>query len=190
MVGAPNSTTARHRYLIDAKASRFTIQAFAGGLLSALGHDPKFEPRDFTGEVVFDPDAPDQAALTMRMSAPSLTLVDDVSDDDRRSIERTMHHDVLEEATFPEIMYRCPKAAARRKSGQFEVALNGELTLHGVTRPQTIIATLSATDTTVRAVGKFTVLQSNFGIKPVSVAGSMLKVKDQLTCSFDITARR
>jgi len=178
-------------YIIDPEASRFTVQAFAGGMLSAIGHDPTFIARDFNGEVGFDADAPDEASLIMTMRAASLTLVDDLSAGDRRTIERTMHDDVLEDARFPEIVYRCPKAAARPLgAGQIEVQLNGELTLHGVTRPQRITAKLSATGSLLRASGEFTVRQSDYGIKPVSVAGSMLKVKDELKCAFDIAARR
>ena len=96
--------SARPRYIIDPEVSRFTVQAFAGGMLSALGHNPKFVARDFTGEVSFDLDAPEEASLRMTMPAASLTLVDDVSDSDRRTIERTMHEQVLEDSRFPEII--------------------------------------------------------------------------------------
>jgi polyisoprenoid-binding protein YceI len=187
----PSPSSDRSRYVIDPTASRFTVQAFSAGMLSPFGHDPKFVARDFTGDVSFDPDSPSEASLTMTMRGASLTLVDDVSAHDRRTIERTMHEDVLEDATYPEIAYRCPNATARPIGpSQLEVALHGELSLHGVTRPQPIIAKLSATNTVVRAVGEFTVRQTDYGIKPVSVAGSMLKVKNELKCSFDITARR
>jgi len=119
--------SARPRYIIDPEVSRFTVQAFAGGMLSALGHNPKFVARDFTGEVSFDLDAPEEASLRMTMPAASLTLVDDVSDSDRRTIERTMHEQVLEDSRFPEIIYDCASAAARPiGSGQFKVALNGQ----------------------------------------------------------------
>ena len=183
--------SARPRYIIDPEVSRFTVQAFAGGMLSALGHNPKFVARDFTGEVSFDLDAPEEASLRMTMPAASLTLVDDVSDSDRRTIERTMHEQVLEDSRFPEIIYDCASAAARPiGSGQFKVALNGQLTLHGVTFPQAITATLSATDSLLRASGEFTVRQTDYNVKPVTIAGSMLKVKDELKCTFDISARR
>ena len=43
---------------------------------------------------------------------------------------------------------------------------------------------------TFRAFGSFSVLQTSYGIKLVSVAGGVLKVKDELKCSFDIAARR
>jgi hypothetical protein len=42
----------------------------------------------------------------------------------------------------------------------------------------------------LRAHGEFTVLQSVHGIKPVSVAGGAIKLKDELKCCFDIVARK
>jgi hypothetical protein len=42
----------------------------------------------------------------------------------------------------------------------------------------------------LRASGDFTLSQSDFGIKPVSVAGGALKLKDELKFSFEIVARK
>ena len=42
----------------------------------------------------------------------------------------------------------------------------------------------------LRANGEFTSAQSNYGIKPVSVAGGTLKLKDELKFCFDIVARK
>ena len=46
--------TAVSQYLLDKGASRFTVRAFAGGMLSAMGHNPTIAVRDFTGEVNVD----------------------------------------------------------------------------------------------------------------------------------------
>ncbi len=42
----------------------------------------------------------------------------------------------------------------------------------------------------LRANGSFAVLQSDYRIQPVSVAGGTLKLKDELKFEFDIAARR
>ena len=34
-------------YIVDAKASKFTVQAFATGILSAVGHNPTLGIRNF-----------------------------------------------------------------------------------------------------------------------------------------------
>jgi len=64
----------------------------------------------------------------------------------------------------------------------------GEITLHGVSQQLTIPAQLEFGDKLLRAKGAFTLKQSSFGIKPVSVAGGTIKVKDGLKFTFDIVA--
>ena len=189
--GNPSDTAPFPRYVVDPRVSKFIVQAFSGGMLSALGHDPKFVARDFSGEVVFDANQPDSASMMLTIRPASFALMDDVSERDRATILRTMHDEVLESSTFTEIAYRCPKAKTRPLGpGQSEVTLDGELTLHGVTRRQAIAAKFNASGPTLRAFGEFTVRQSEYDIKPVTVAASMLKVKDELKCSFDIVAHR
>jgi hypothetical protein len=62
--------------------------------------------------------------------------------------------------------------------------------LRGTTRNQTIAARIAVFDDMLRASGEFTLIQSDFGIKPISVAGGALKVKDELKLSFEMVARR
>jgi polyisoprenoid-binding protein YceI len=178
------------RYVIDPRASRVTVQAFAGGMLGALGHDPTFAARRFTGEVVFDPATPDAASLTLTIKAIALELIDDVSASDRRTIERVLHEEVLASSTFPEIVYRASSAVVTPKgAGQYQVDLAGELTLHGLTRREPVSAHAMISQTMLRAHGELTISQRAFGIHQVSVGGSMLKVKDALSGKFDIVAR-
>ena len=42
----------------------------------------------------------------------------------------------------------------------------------------------------LRASGDFTLKQSDYQIKPVSVAGGALKMKDELKFSFEMVARK
>jgi polyisoprenoid-binding protein YceI len=70
------------------------------------------------------------------------------------------------------------------------VALNGELTLDGVTSPLPISARVVISGDTVRASGEFAVLQSEFDIAPVKVAGGALKLKDEVKLAFDLVARK
>jgi hypothetical protein len=45
------------------------------------------------------------------------------------------------------------------------------------------------TDGELRAKGEFPIRQTDYKIKPVSVAGGTLKVKNEVKCTFDIVAR-
>jgi polyisoprenoid-binding protein YceI len=63
--------------------------------------------------------------------------------------------------------------------------VDGDLSLHGVTKPVVF---------TVRRAGESysghaTLKQTDFGIKPISVGGGMIRVKDQMEIEFAIVAR-
>ena len=179
------------RYLIDARKSTFTVRAFATGLLSALGHSPTIAIPDFEGEVSLNPDAIEQSSLRMVIHSASLTVVDDIREKDRKEINRTMHHEVLEDESFPEIVYECSRVSASRiAEGQYLASLNGELTLHGVTRDQSVSARVWLSGDMLRATGDFSVRQSDYEIRPVSAVGGTIKLKDELKLTFDISARK
>ncbi len=83
-------------YEIDPGISRFTVRAFASGLLSAFGHSPTFAIREFEGEVQLASDSLEGAGLRLKINAASLNVQDEISDKDRREMERMMNQDVLE----------------------------------------------------------------------------------------------
>lgn len=177
------------RYRIDAAASRFTVRAFAGGFLSAFAHDHNIAIRDFNGEADFTYGTVQPASLRITIKAGSLAVTDKVSASDRQKIEGTMRDEVLEITKYPEIIFRSTGVTASKTGdGQYQARISGELNLHGVTKPLTINAQLEFGDRTLRARGAFAVKQSSFDIKPVSVAGGTIKVKDELKFSFDIVA--
>ncbi|MGA9814620.1 MAG: YceI family protein [Terriglobales bacterium] len=189
-VGTPPATTVR--YVIDAKASTFTVRAFATGMLSAFGHSPTIAIPDFEGEVKWDSGAVEDSSLRIVVQASSLTVTDDISKSDRSEIERRMHEEVLETDGFAEIIYECPRVSSVQKMGEglFTAVLDGELTLHGVTLKQAISARVTLTGETLRAAGEFSIRQSDYEIRPVSAAGGTVKLKDELKLSFDIAARK
>jgi polyisoprenoid-binding protein YceI len=177
-------------YLLDKNASRFTVRAFATGMLSALGHSPTIAIRDFTGDASFDPSAPSQATLRVRIRADSLEVTDEISSKDRREMEGAMNQKVLESSTYPEIVYESTETSADQiGDGRYKVAINGNLSLRGAIRKVPVTAQLSMNGDTLRAYGEFSIRQSDYGIAPVSAAGGTLKLKDELKFNFDITAR-
>jgi polyisoprenoid-binding protein YceI len=178
-------------YAIDRAASQFTVQVFSGGLLSAFGHSPTIVIRDFSGEARLNPNEPQHSSLRMLIKADSLTVRDDISDKDRREMERIMREEILETAQYPEIIYECSNlSAANIGDGQYSATLNGQLKLHGATHNQVVPARVSVTEDVLRAFGSFSLLQSDYGLKLASVAAGALKVKDELKFSFNIMARK
>lgn len=179
------------RFMIDAAVSRFTVKAFAGGLLSALAHNPSIAVREFSGEARVDLADLERSSLVVTVNADSLTVIGDVPDKDRPEVERAMHEDVLQSQRFPEIIYECSRVSASKAGdGIYWASLNGELSLHGVTRNQVIPARIFVDETSLKASGEFSLRQSDYNIKLVSAAGGTIKVKDELKFSFELAARR
>ena len=168
-------------YSIDVRLSRFTVQAFAGGFLSAFAHNPTFAIRDFSGEAQLDPEHLASAVLRIEIRADSLQLLNAVSDKDHREIERVMRDEALETAAYPAIIFQSTRVSATPVAdGQYSLALEGDLSLHGVTQRLTIPARVAFTGDTLRAFGVFSLKQTDYRIKLVAVAGGAIKVKDVL----------
>jgi polyisoprenoid-binding protein YceI len=184
------SLPAGSTYRIDAGQSRFMVKAFAGGFLSAFAHDHNIAIREFGGEVHFTYGTVEPASLQLKIKSASLAVTDKVSASDRQKIEGTMRDEVLETAKYPEILFRSTSVSASKTGdGKYQARIAGEVTLHGVTRPLTIPAQLEFEPSVLRARGGFSLKQSSFGIKPVSVAGGSVKVKDELKFTFEIVAK-
>ncbi len=180
------STTVR--YILDASRSKFTAQAFAAGFLSGFGHNPVIGIRDFTGEVRFAPETFADASLKIVINAESLTVLDDIKEKDKTEIERAMREQVLETSRFPEIIFQSSSITTTRIiPGRWKAKIIGDVTLRGVERKGIwIMAQIFLNEDEIRATGDFTLRQTDFGIKLVSVAAGALKLKDELKFEFDL----
>jgi polyisoprenoid-binding protein YceI len=182
--------TGLSHFIVDARASKFTVQAFATGILSAMGHNPKIGIGKFSGEVDFSSKTLEGRGLRLSIDANSLQVLDDISDKDRREIEKMMNEQVLEVAKYPEIAYEAWAVNVTRLEGSlYSAALDGALQFHGVTRNQSLTARVAEFGEMLRVSGDFTLSQSDYQIKPVVVAGGALKLKDELKFSFELVAR-
>ena len=185
------TTETRVQYVADIRASQFTVQVFSGGMLSAFGHSPTIVIRDFKAEAEANTDNLEQASLKVVIQAASLSVKDDISDKDKSEIERMMQQEILETSSYPEIVYECSSMAATKAGeGQYTVTLNGDLTMHGITRSQAVPARVTVSADSLRAFGTFSLQQTDYDLKLASVAGGALKVKDELKFTFNILARK
>jgi polyisoprenoid-binding protein YceI len=178
-------------YTPDAAKSRFLVRAVASGLLSALGHNPTIAIRNFTGEARFGPQAPEQSSLQLKIDAASLAVTGEVNEKDRHEMERAMREDVLETNRYPEIKFESSMVQASKiTEGMYGMKIGGKLTLHGVARDLEMGCNVTMRDDGLRANGDFSIRQTDYGIRLVSVAGGTLKLKDELKFTFDIVAHR
>jgi polyisoprenoid-binding protein YceI len=187
--GKPEDATAR--YVIDAGASTLTARAFATGLLASFGHNPAIAIPDIEGEISLHSEAIERSSVRLTIHADALAVAGDMSDKDRNEINRKMHEEVLESDSYPNIVFESTHGSASQTGdGQYWVALNGQLTLHGVTRPHAVSGRVSLPGDTLRATGEFSVLLSDYEIRPVSAVGGAVKLKDEIKLSFTISARK
>ncbi len=176
------------RYRIDPGRSHFTVHASATGLLSVFAHSPTFAVHDFRGELRLGETA-QSLEVELTVDTGSLELVDRVRDSDRQDIEGRMRGEVLKTSVYPEASYRGRAVRAEAiGQGRYRLVIEGELALHGVTRPHPIEAELIVFGDGVRLGGRDTLRMSDHGIRPVTALGGTIKLKDELTISFDIAA--
>ncbi len=175
------------RYKLDAGLSRFTVQAFATGLLSMFGHNPTFAVRDFSGTMRFDGGEARDMALELTARADSLDLIDQVKAADRAEIMERMRREVLEIAAFSAVTFRSTEVSGGRTApGRYQVRIGGDLTLHGVTRPHQVQGELQVFVDGVRLRGETSLRMADYRIKPVSALGGTIKLQDDLKLTFDI----
>jgi polyisoprenoid-binding protein YceI len=175
------------RYAAIPAQSRFSVQAFATGMLSGLGHNPTFAIRGFTGELLFHPEAPDSTSIRITVKTDSLALIDSVSPKDRDEIERQMRRDALETVAYPEIVFQSAEAKTDKiAENWYRLQVAGEIQLHGVKRPHALDTQLRLFDDQARLSGRCTLSQSAHRIKPVVALGGLIRLKDELKFEFDI----
>jgi polyisoprenoid-binding protein YceI len=178
-------------FVMDARASLFTVQAFAAGIIAVVAHSPKFAIRDFAGEMDFVCDSMQKASVHLKINVASLEIMDEVGGADRREIERVMFDEVLEKTKYPVIEYKSSRVTASKTAeNTYRLNVAGDLTLHGITRGMGFEAQLMAGEDTLRAQGSFSLMQFDYGLKVASIAGGTLKLKDELKCGYFILGRR
>jgi polyisoprenoid-binding protein YceI len=179
------------RYQIDAGASRFTVQAFATGLLSAFGHHPRIAIRDYEGEIQFVPETYQKAYVKVIVQTSRMEVLDEMKRDDRKKLEQEMYESVLDVAHYPTAVYESKEITVQKLDYDLlQVHVAGELSFHGVTQAHSIDARVASMGATLRASVEFQLRQTDYGIKPVSFAGGALRLKDELKFSFELVARQ
>jgi polyisoprenoid-binding protein YceI len=179
------------KYIIDAKASQFTVQAFASGLISAVAHSPKIAIRDWTAQVSFVPDTLHNAKMKAVLKTASFEVLDELREKDRRELHRVMYDEVLETKRFPEAVFESSIIGAdKMKDSLYRVNVEGTLSLHGISNTQTFFSQVAFGADTFRAHGEFTLLQTDYNIRIASIAGGTLKLQDELKLRFYVVGRK
>ena len=167
--------------------SRLEVRTGKAGLLSFAGHEHVIRARSFSGTVVFFPSHPERSRVDIRILAESLEVLTPPDTAEIRKVTEAMRTQVLRVAQYPEIRLRASSASPTRTGVQMLAAL----TLVGETRSVPVDLAVQRSDDTLRAQGRFSVKQTEFGIKPYAGGpGGSVKVADRVDCPVDVLAAR
>jgi polyisoprenoid-binding protein YceI len=187
----PSSTSAATvRYVIDTPRSKFMARAFAGGLLWFKGHDHHLVAREFSGEVDITPDSITPASLHLVVKAGSLVETGAAfTEPQKEIINKELREIVLHPDRYPDITFQSTSVKAKpAERGGHDVEIRGNLTLHGVTRPEEIHARVTMQGNEIRAIGDFTIDRGGYGVKATSAFHGLVRVRDTVKFTFDIVA--
>jgi polyisoprenoid-binding protein YceI len=169
-------------------------------LASRLGHDHGIKATEFTGTVVWDTAnagacsvdisfpvsalRPDPPGMRERAALPADGAVGEGSLETIR--ENLLGKGQLDAATYPTISYK--SKSCEGTTGKVKV--NGDLTIHGVTKPVAITLDVKADPTSFVAGGAVTTTFTNFGFKPFSNLGGALRTKDEFKLVVDVVGAK
>lgn len=189
-VVAGNQST--RTYVLDSSQSKFVARAFAGGLLWFKGKDHFVAVREFTGEAQLTPGSITPASLEITAKAASMVETRDVfTEPQKQIINKELREIVLEPDKYPDITFKSTRVTGKSTGADhYELKIEGNLTLHGVTRGITIPTDVTLSGNDMRARGEFSIDRDDFGVKATSAFHGMVRVRNHIKFTFDIVGHQ
>jgi len=165
---------------IDTQRSSITIHVGKSGLFSAAAHDHTINAPISSGSMIES----GAVHIEFMVETAKMTVKADPKVDAKTqaTIQKDMEEMTLETKKFPEIRFHSSRI---EKVGAGQWKVDGDLSLHGVIKPVSLTVKQSGESYTTRTVLK----QTDFRIKPISIGGGMIKVKNELELDFEIFGR-
>jgi polyisoprenoid-binding protein YceI len=179
-------------YVLDSSQSKFVARAFAGGLLWFKGKDHFVAVREFTGEAQITSGSITPASLEIRAKTESMVETRDVfTEQEKQIINKELREIVLEPEKYPEIVFKSTNVTGKSTGpDKYELKIDGDLTLHGVTRRITIPTEVTLSGNDMRARGEFSIDRDDFGVKATSAFHGMVRVRNKIEFTFDIVGHQ
>jgi polyisoprenoid-binding protein YceI len=177
---------------IDAANSRVVIDVGRSGLFGFAGHNHEVLAPAVSGRVTFDPGDWPHSAVTLQFDAAALRVTGKGDPPaDIPEVQRVMlSSEVLDVKRFPTVAFRSRRVSATPRTPQtIDLVIEGDVTLHGTTRPMTVRTTATLEPDGMTARGGFVLRQTEFGMQPVTAAGGTVRVKDEVQVQFLLKAR-
>jgi polyisoprenoid-binding protein YceI len=177
---AESPAQASGQHPIDLQRSVLAVRAFKSGLFSGFAHDHEISAPISAGYI----DVSAISKVDFKVEVRRMKVLDPKLEADKRAeVQKTMlGESVLDSEHYPEIHFTSTQV---RGAGENRWTVTGKLTLHGKTAPVSAEVVRSKDHYT----GSATVSQRQFGIKPISIAGGTIKVKDEIRIEFDIVTK-
>ncbi len=179
-------------YDLDASQSKFMAHANRSGLFWFKGHSHHLQASDFSGQVQLTPNTITPASLRLVVKAASLHETGaDFTEPQKQIINKELKEIVLLPDQYPDITFQSTQVTLKSSAaGRYDVRIDGDLTLHGVTRRITIPAVVTLQGDILRAVGEFSIDRDDFKVKATSAFHGLVRVDDDVKFEFDIVGRR
>ena len=166
---------------IDTQRSTITIHVGKSGLLSAAAHEHTINAPISSGTI--RESAAPRIEFTVETAKMKVAADPKIDAKTQATIQTDMEEMTLETKKFPQIAFRSTRIE-KVADGQWKV--DGDLTLHGVSKPVSLTVKQAGDSYTGHTVLK----QTDFGIKPISVSGGMIKVKNEVEIDFQVFPRK
>jgi polyisoprenoid-binding protein YceI len=185
-------------YKVDKRASEILITVRRGGLMASLGHDHIVASHDLQGYILVNSDSAQNLACRADFYAPIAKL--DVDNAELRAKANLLSSPSAKDiAATTSNMFKSIEAVdfpfASLHSSDCLTALSGEkteviLTIHGIEQKRHIAINVEQAENKIILSGRFSILQSDFGIEPFSIMNGLIKVEDKLQLAFKIITRK
>ena len=161
-----------------AQHSLITVHAYKSGLFSGFAHD-----HVVTAPIAHGTMDTKKMSVEISVSTKQMKVTDPgASESTRAEIQADMlGPKVLDAGKYPEIHFQSSRV---EQTAPKHYRVTGTLSLHGATKE----LSFEVTGGPDRYQGKLKLNQTEFGIKPISIGGGTVKVKDQLALDLDIYA--
>jgi polyisoprenoid-binding protein YceI len=185
-------TPATVTYNLDAAQSKFMANANRSGLFWFKGHSHHLAASDFSGQVELTPDTITPASLRLVVKAASLHETGaDFTDQQKQIIDKELKDIVLLPAQYPDITFQSTNVTVKSSAAsRYDVKMDGNLTLHGVTKRITIPAVVTLSGNNLRAVGEFSINRDDFNVKATSAFHGLVRVDNDVKFEFDIVGHK
>ncbi len=179
-------------YALDEGKSSVAVHVGKAGLFSFAGHEHVVSAPRLQGKVLAAADDLSRSRVTLSFETAALRVEEkgEPAGDAPKVQEAMVGPRVLDVSRFPTVTFTSKAVTGKSTAqGGYDLEIAGDLSLHGVTRSVALPLHVELSGDTLKASGRLVLRQSEYGIKPVTVAG-VVKVKDELTIDYAFVATR